>query len=874
MSKRLLGWGVALLLALVSLSAFAQQNTATTPAPVLEITGINPTDLPSVIVSANVTDSFGQPVRELAAEQVRITGELADIAQVVRVENITDDNLPIAVVLTLDTSSSMAGLPLERAKQAARLFIEQLADDDLVSIVTFDNRAQVVLDYTTDKQAVLNTIDALPLGGRTALYDAGVLSVQQADAAPINRRVVVLLSDGAEFEEGRSDNPRDAALLLSTQRGVPVYTVGLGFGTDRTYLRALADGTNARFYESPNADELDAIYDEIAALLRTQYIITLDVPVPADGETYELGLAVDLPAGTAEDSVTLFTPVPVPVVNLVGAPEGDINEIVSVAAEVRADDPLERLVAQFDDGEPLTLDPANKLANITIDPVQFAPGAHTLTVTATDTDGESGTATLAFNVAALPPALSLAVEIVGDEANFSETAQVQVQLDATQSQSPVAAAALRIDDGEPLVLAPNPDGTFGGGVRLISLAPGAHTLTVEALSENGQSASISEVIEAPALAPVLRIGLAEDAVISEDSTITYETESQTGEVSVIYSIDGGEAQTADGEIPLNVVAIGAGEHTLTVNAADSNGESVSRSVRFSIPQGALPTATPTLTPTFTPTLTATATETLVPTATATPTETPTEVPTETPTLPPTETPTPAPTNTPNQTETAAAFLAQTEAAVGTATAGALATSEALATADAQGTANALAASERSTATAQAIENARQALAQENVRGTQNALATLTAIAESTALSQQQTLEAGGTAQAESTASALLTQEAFATLNALATANRRATLDVLSTATADVRSTIQAEAGSAQSTLEAESTLQANATATGGPRDVPSATPVGTPVVVDPPAGALPTVMGLPPLVLALVCGGLALVAIIIGLLSVARRRRK
>lgn len=281
---------VILVLSLLTIApVLAFQKEGDSP-PTLEITGVNATDLPTVTVTANVVDSFGLPVRGLTADEFTLTGELADLGEIVTVENVTDDDLSFGVVLVIDTSTSMSGTPLQAAKEAATLFIEQVGDGDPIALVTFDNNARVVQDFTTDKELLRQQIDRLQVGGQTALYDAGLVAVQTAADLGIPRRVVIMLSDGAEFEDGRSDAPRGAALEEAEARGVPFYTIGLGFGTDRSYLQSLANGTNARFAETPSPEELTRIYSDLAALLRSQYVITLNVPVAADGTEYALGL--------------------------------------------------------------------------------------------------------------------------------------------------------------------------------------------------------------------------------------------------------------------------------------------------------------------------------------------------------------------------------------------------------------------------------------------------------------------------------------------------------------------------------------------------------------------------------------------------------
>ena len=74
---------------------------------------------------------------------------MAGLAEVTRVENVTDDELAFATVLVIDTSSSMAEKPLSEALAAARRYIEALGPRDPVALVTFNDRVQLVANYTT-----------------------------------------------------------------------------------------------------------------------------------------------------------------------------------------------------------------------------------------------------------------------------------------------------------------------------------------------------------------------------------------------------------------------------------------------------------------------------------------------------------------------------------------------------------------------------------------------------------------------------------------------------------------------------------------------------------------------------------------------------
>ena len=219
---------------------FLQQNPPTPAPAVLEITGVNAASAPDVTLTVNVTDIVGQTVRGLDVEDFQLGGALQSVAEIVRVES-TEDNLPFAVVLVIDTSSSMSGMPLQRTQAAAKAFVNALGPDDPIAIVTFSNDATVLREFTTDKADLLAAIDGLVPFGQTALYDGAATGIELAAEAPYPRRAVILLSDGAEYG-GASLTGRENAPELSPVRGVPVYTIGLGFGLDQILEHAPTSG--------------------------------------------------------------------------------------------------------------------------------------------------------------------------------------------------------------------------------------------------------------------------------------------------------------------------------------------------------------------------------------------------------------------------------------------------------------------------------------------------------------------------------------------------------------------------------------------------------------------------------------------------------
>jgi Ca-activated chloride channel family protein len=172
---------------------------------------------------------------------------------------------PVNLAIVIDRSGSMQGEKLMRAKEAAKAAVNRLHPDDIVSVVAYDDTVRVLLPATkvADRTAVLGAIDALEIGGNTALF-AGV-SVGAAelrkffDRERVNR--VVLLSDGLANVGPASPAELGALGASLKKEGISVSTIGLGLGYNEDLMVRLAghsDGNHA-FVEHPR--DLARIFD-------------------------------------------------------------------------------------------------------------------------------------------------------------------------------------------------------------------------------------------------------------------------------------------------------------------------------------------------------------------------------------------------------------------------------------------------------------------------------------------------------------------------------------------------------------------------------------------------------------------------------------
>lgn len=250
-------------------------------APGISITNSSLTSEGDVELCVSVTDSAGRPVRGLCATNFRpsISGEPAafDVDSV-------DDGSPLAVILAIDTSLSMAGEPMASVKDGAKAFIDQLDPRDAVCLVTFSSDVRVAADYTDDHEQLETIIDGLDAAGaNTLLYSALVTCSRVAARAPSSRCAVVLLTDGKD--EG-SSVPLHQAIDEAEKCACPFYTLGYGNQANCAVLARISELTGGRFRRISTPDQTVSLYREIAQDLTNQYRVRVQGPFSPGWRTF------------------------------------------------------------------------------------------------------------------------------------------------------------------------------------------------------------------------------------------------------------------------------------------------------------------------------------------------------------------------------------------------------------------------------------------------------------------------------------------------------------------------------------------------------------------------------------------------------------
>jgi len=116
--------------------------------------------------------------------------------------------LPLNLCLVIDRSSSMRGERLQQVKDGAARIVDMLGDDDYFALVTFNDRAEVVVgaQRARNKGDLKRMIGMVEAAGGTEMATGMALALQEIQKPMLSRGVsrILLLTDGRTYgDEGR-----------------------------------------------------------------------------------------------------------------------------------------------------------------------------------------------------------------------------------------------------------------------------------------------------------------------------------------------------------------------------------------------------------------------------------------------------------------------------------------------------------------------------------------------------------------------------------------------------------------------------------------------------------------------------------------------
>ena len=182
------------------------------------------------------------------------------------------------LVFAVDTSGSMAGEPISAAIAAGQRLLDAVGSNDKVGLVEFDDSARVLAPLTSNVEGVRTALSSLTTHSGTALYDGVATAARLTGSDASSRRVVVVLSDGADTASKLPLQRLRSSLAAS---GVQVDAVGLtqSGSYDARDLRSIASATHGTFAPAASVSDLEPIIVQLAnSQLAGEYALDVSLP--------------------------------------------------------------------------------------------------------------------------------------------------------------------------------------------------------------------------------------------------------------------------------------------------------------------------------------------------------------------------------------------------------------------------------------------------------------------------------------------------------------------------------------------------------------------------------------------------------------------
>ncbi|MCJ7716060.1 MAG: VWA domain-containing protein [Anaerolineales bacterium] len=235
-----------------------------------------------VVPTIHTSFEYSQKTLTRLAEP-QIIYSLVDVVST-QVEKDTSE-LPLNISFVLDNSTSMDGARLEILKAATKEIIHELGEEDLVSVISFNDRAKVLMpSQSQPSSAVLDSsINSLFAEGGTEIFQGLEAAFEEIRKNPSYDFVnhIILITDGHTY--GDEDN---CITLAKSAANFDIGISGLGIGIEWNdefidKLCALTGG-QCRFIQELN--QVKDFLSQSVSSLREAYSrrISLEI-VPAPG---------------------------------------------------------------------------------------------------------------------------------------------------------------------------------------------------------------------------------------------------------------------------------------------------------------------------------------------------------------------------------------------------------------------------------------------------------------------------------------------------------------------------------------------------------------------------------------------------------------
>jgi Ca-activated chloride channel family protein len=248
----------------------------------------------TVFVNVSVTDPLNRCVVGLEKDSFKVYDEKVEQ----NISHFVQKAAPISVGILFDVSGSMkANNNINAARSAIVRFLRSANPEDEFFLVAFNQMPTLVTAFTAETASIQSEIAFRNPGGRTAVFDAVYMGLEQMKAAKNPKKALILITDG---EDNSSRYSIAEVRQYAKESDVQIYGIGeqgqLGYG--RGEIQNIVDMTGGRAFFPDSFNELDYYIDLVHSELRNQYVVGY---VPSNkshnGKWRKIQVKIDPPPG-------------------------------------------------------------------------------------------------------------------------------------------------------------------------------------------------------------------------------------------------------------------------------------------------------------------------------------------------------------------------------------------------------------------------------------------------------------------------------------------------------------------------------------------------------------------------------------------------
>jgi Ca-activated chloride channel homolog len=251
-----------------------------------------------VLVPVTVTDPMNRLVTGLEREDFQVF----EGGGQQQIRTFAAEDAPVSIGIIFDLSGSMTS-KLIRARESILQFIKTANPQDEFFVIGFNDRPELIEDFTSSVEDIQARLATVRSGHRTALLDAIYYGLVKMREARHERKAILVVSDGGDNRSRYTEGELRAQVRESD---VEIYSIGIfdpyaPTPEERTgpqLLDELSEQTGGRLFRVDDIAEMGDIAEKISTELRNQYVIGYrPKDLTRDGKWRKVKVKVSPPQG-------------------------------------------------------------------------------------------------------------------------------------------------------------------------------------------------------------------------------------------------------------------------------------------------------------------------------------------------------------------------------------------------------------------------------------------------------------------------------------------------------------------------------------------------------------------------------------------------